>query len=97
MLTTTPKVGDRVVIDFNNTRTHPKHEEVVIKKIGRKYLYVDGTYKDYGFHLNGKGATISGYELFDSVEAWEKSKQGIKQISEDRRQSIAIHSFDGWR
>lgn len=95
MLTNIPKVGDRVVIDFNNTRTHPKHEEVVIKKIGRKYLYVDGTYKDYGFHLNGKGATISGYELFDSVEAWEKSKQRDRNITKIKKAVSAYGFGDG--
>jgi len=81
MLTATPKVGDRVVIDYNNVRPHPKYEEVTVQKVGNKYLPVDR----YRFHLNGKGESVSGYELFDSVEAWGKASNAIAISPKSKR------------
>lgn len=91
MLTNIPKVGDRIVIDYNSSRLHPKYEVVKIEKVGNKYLYVDR----YRFHLNGKGESVSGYELFDSVEAWEKSKQRDRNISKIKKAVSAWGFGDG--
>lgn len=83
MLTNIPKLGDQVVIAYNNTRTHPKFETATIKKIGRKYLYVVASHEwqEYAFYMDGKGATVSGYELFDNQEAYEKSLQRDRNIT----------------
>ena len=87
MLTIIPNPGDEVVIAYK-TEYHPKIECVTIDKVGHKYIYV-GRCK---FHLNGKGENPSGYELFDSYDAWTKSKQRDLNISKIKR-AVSAWSF----
>ncbi len=92
MLTTTPQVGDHVYAvytrDYSSRTARPK-KLLPVDKVGTKYLWVNGR----KFEFNGKGNT--GYELFDSEEAYDRHLQRNRNITKMKNTVSAYGFGDG--
>ena len=92
MLTIKPQVGDRVLVvytkDYSSRTSRPK-ELLPVEKVGTKYLWVNGD----KFEFNGKGGSgNTGYELFDSEEAYSRHLQRDRNISKIKK-AVSAYSF----
>lgn len=92
MLTIKPQVGDRVIAvytrDFSSRTCRPV-VSVTVEKVGKKYLWIDGD----KFEFDGRGAgNTTGYELFDSEEAYSRHLQRDRNITKIR-QAVSSYSF----
>ncbi len=95
MLTTTPKVGDHVYAvytrDYSSRTARPK-KLLPVDKVGTKYLWVDGN----KFEFNGRGGSgNTGYELFDSEEAYNRHLQRNRNITRIKKAVSAWGFGDG--
>lgn len=90
MLTKTPKVGDEVLIVQKYGKGDRKVGFYPIEKVGRQYLTIN-IYRPIKFGFNGQNAD---YEMFESLEAYEKSLQRDRNITKIKRE-VELWSFGG--
>lgn len=90
MLTTTPKVGDRVLlVDRNDNRRQRGEPKLLsVDKVGTKYLTISQHGRPNQFPFTG---IRDNYELWDSQEAYDRQK-----LSQGRnRMAIAASEVKG--
>ena len=77
------KVGDTVHVvecgNLDHRRINSKHYDATITKVGRKYFYIDGGYRDLiGFHLDSgrhKTEFCENYRIVESEESYLDEKE----------------------
>ena len=90
MLTKTPKVGDEVLIVQKHGKGDRKVGFYPIEKVGRQYL-TTSIYRPIKFGFDGQNAD---YEMFESLEAYEKLLQRDRNITKIKRE-VELWSFGG--
>lgn len=91
MLTSIPKVGDRVLlIDRNDNRRQRDEPKLLpVDKVGSKYLTITQHGRPKQFPFTG---IRDNYELWDSQEAYDRHLQRDRHITKIKK-AVSVYNF----